>query len=57
MTDRAIGFSQFRFDLRRELFRDESAGRLGGRAFDVLHTLAAAKGDRASKTKLLSRGQ
>ena len=27
-------FSQFRFDLRRELFRDESAGRLGGRAFD-----------------------
>jgi hypothetical protein len=38
MTDDAIRFSQFRFDLRRrELFRDESFVRPGDRARDVLH--------------------
>jgi hypothetical protein len=38
MTDDAVRFGRFRFDLRRrELFRDESAVRLGGRAREVLH--------------------
>src|SRR5262249_9259746 len=56
MTDDAVRFGQFRFDLRRrELFRDESSVRLGGRALDVLHALAAAKGDVVSKTELLAR--
>src|SRR5262245_45892658 len=56
MTDDAVSFGQFRFDLRRrELFRDETSVRLGGRALDVLHSLAAAKGDVVSKTELLSR--
>ena len=58
MTDDAVRFGQFRFDLRRrELFRDESSVRLGGRARDVLHALAAAKGDVVSRTELLVRGQ
>ena len=58
MTDDAVRFGQFRFDLRRrELFRDESSVRLGGRAPDVLHALGAAKGDVVSKTELLTRGQ
>ena len=56
MTDDAVRFGQFRFDLRRrELFRDESSVRLGGRALDVLHALAAAKGDVVSKAELLAR--
>ena len=37
MTDDAVSFGRFRFDLRRrELFRDESSVRLG-RAREVLH--------------------
>jgi hypothetical protein len=37
MTDDAVSFGGFRFDLRRcELFRDESSVRLG-RAREVLH--------------------
>ena len=56
MTDDAVSFGRFRFDLRRrELFRDESSVRLGGRALDVMHALAAAKGDVVSKTDLLAR--
>ena len=56
MIDDAVRFGQFRFDLRRrELFRDDSSVRLGGRALDVLHALAAAKGDVVSKTELLDR--
>ena len=56
MTDDAVRFGQFRFDLRRrELFRDESSVRLGGRALDVLRALAAAKGDVVSKTELLAQ--
>jgi len=56
MTDDAVSFGRFRFDLRRrELFRDESSVRLGGRALDVLHALAGAKGDVVSKTELLAR--
>ena len=58
MTDDAVSFGGFRFDLRRcELFRDESSVRLGGRAPDVLHALGAAKGDVVSRTELLARGQ
>ena len=38
ITDDAVRFGQFRFDLRRrELFRAESPVRLGGRAREVLH--------------------
>src|SRR5262245_39243066 len=56
MIDEVVRFGRFRFDLRRrELFRDESSVRLGGRALDVLHALAAAKGDVVSKTELLAR--
>jgi TolB-like protein/DNA-binding winged helix-turn-helix (wHTH) protein len=56
MIDDAVRFGRFRFDLRRrELFRDESSVRLGGRALDVLHALAAAKGNIVSKTDLLAR--
>jgi DNA-binding winged helix-turn-helix (wHTH) protein len=58
VTDDAVRLGQFRFELRRrELFRDESSVRLGGRALDVLHALAAAKGDVVSKTELLERGK
>ena len=50
MTDDEVRFGQFHFHLgRRQLFRDESPLRLGGRALDVLHTLVAAKGDVVSK--------
>src|SRR5262249_38847752 len=56
MTGDAVRFGQFRFDLRRrELFRDETSVRPGGRGLDVLHSLATAKGDVVSKTELLSR--
>ena len=41
--------------ISRELFRDESSVRLGGRAPDVLHALGAAKGDVVSKTELLAQ--
>src|SRR5262249_35782965 len=56
MTDDEVRFGQFRFHLgRRQLFRDETPLRLGGRALDVLHTLVAAKGDVVSKEELLAR--
>jgi TolB-like protein/Tfp pilus assembly protein PilF len=56
MSEGAVRFGRFRFDLRRrELFRDESSLRLGGRALDVLHVLAAANGGVVSKTELLAR--
>jgi TolB-like protein len=56
MTDDEVRFGRFRFHLdRRELFRDQSPLRLGGRALDVLHTLVAAKGDVVSKGELLAR--
>lgn len=51
-----VTFGRFRFDLgRRQLSRDGAPLRLGGRALDVLHTLAAAKGDVVSKDELLAR--
>ena len=58
--DGQCGYGLANFDLTsggRELFRDESSVRLGGRALDVLHALAVAKGDVVSKTELLTRGQ
>jgi TolB-like protein/Tfp pilus assembly protein PilF len=56
MTEDAVRFGRFRFDLkRRELFRDESSVRLGGRALDILHALAAARGEVVSKSELLAR--
>jgi TolB-like protein/Tfp pilus assembly protein PilF len=56
MTGDEVSFGQFRFHLgRRELLRDESPVRLGGRALDVLQTLIAAKGDVVSKDELLAQ--
>ena len=56
MTGDEVRFGRFRFDLgRRELSRDEAPLRLGGRALDILHLLASAKGDTVSKDELLAR--
>jgi TolB-like protein/Tfp pilus assembly protein PilF len=56
MTGDEVTFGRFRFHPgRRELFRDESPVRLGGRALEVLHTLIDAKGETVSKDELLAR--
>jgi TolB-like protein/tetratricopeptide (TPR) repeat protein len=56
MTGDEVRFGRFRFDLgRRELSRDEATLRLGGRALDILHLLASAKGETVSKDELLAR--
>src|SRR3982074_215227 len=49
-------FGRFRFDAgRHQLFRDGAMVRLGGRALDILHVLASAKGDIVTKDELLAQ--
>jgi TolB-like protein len=56
MMSDEVHFGRFRFDLgQRQLYRDRTPLRLGGRALDLLHALIAAKGEVVSKDELLTR--
>src|SRR5215469_314206 len=56
MVEGEISFGRFRLDLaRRELRRDQTPVRLGGRALEILCVLASAGGKVVSKDELMER--
>jgi adenylate cyclase len=56
MVTGEISFGRFRLNLeRRELLRDNTQVRLGGRAFDILCVLASAGGAIVTKDELMAR--
>ena len=56
MVEGEISFGRFRLNIaRRELRRDETLVRLGGRARDILCVLASAGGKTVTKDDLMER--
>ena len=56
MVEGEISFGRFRLNIaRRELRRDETPVRLGGRARDILCVLASAGGKIVTKDELMER--